>query len=111
MGFYGDDTYSNDSYGIDYDIIYTGVEIYEKFLTYLTDYRLEFGRIIIENGENRFTVFPPNEEEPENFVIYEGRVGSPRFSGTAQSVDELLEEAIEVVGEEKIKVDQKGKHI
>lgn len=111
MGFYGDDLYYNDSNENEDNTLYTDKEIFEEFLTYCTDYRLEFGRIIIENGENRFTVFPPNEEKQENFVVYEGCVGSPRYTGTATSIEELLEEAISVVGEDKIKLTQKGKSI
>ena len=47
----------------------------------------------------------------QNFIIYEGSIGSPRYTGTATSIEELLEEAISVVGEEKINLKQKGKHI
>ena len=111
MNFYDDDLYSNDSYEQEDDKVYTSEEIFEEFLTYLTNYRLEFGRIIIENGKNRFTVFPPNQEKPSNVIIYEACLGSPRYSGAAESIEELLEEAINVVGEEKIKLKQKGKSI
>ena len=111
MNFYGDDLYPNDSYEKQNDKIYTGEEIFDEFLTYLTDYILEFDRIIIENGENMFIVYHPKKDKKQNYVFFEGREGSPRHSGTAESIEELLEEALSVVGEEKIKLKQKGKSI
>lgn len=106
MNYYGDDLYNNDVE----ENISTDVEMYGKFLTYLTDYILEFDRIIVENGENRFIVFPPNEQEPQNFIVYEARCGSSRYTETATSIEELLDEAISVVGEEKINLKLKRKY-
>jgi len=110
MNFFGDELYSEESY-VEEDKEYTGQEIFDEFLTYLTDYKLEFDRVIIENGENRFTVFAPDKDASQNYVFYEGCEGSTRFSCTATNIKELLEEVINVVGEEKINLKQKRKNI
>ena len=110
MNFFGDDSHYNDSHENEVDTFCTDQEIYEEFLKHCIDYKIEFDRIIIENGENRFTVFPPNREKTEKFIIYEADCGG-RYSSTAESIEELLEEALSVVGEEKIKLKQKGKSI
>ena len=110
MNYFGDELYSDYSY-VEDDKEYTGQEIFDEFLTYLTDYKLEFDRVIIENGENIFTVFAPDKEKSHNYVFYEGREGSARFSSEATNIEELLEMVINVVGEEKINLKQKGKHI
>lgn len=77
-------------------------EMLEQFLSLCQEYQKDYDRIIIKNGSNEFRLFVPNDLEKSTSIMYECEVDGRRMTGFAEDIDELIEWAIDTVGEEKI---------
>lgn len=77
-------------------------EMLEQFLSLCQEYQKDYDRIIIKNGSNEFRLFVPNDLEKSTSIMYECEVDRRRMTGFAEDIDELIEWAIDTVGEEKI---------
>ena len=82
-------------------------ELFDEFLTYCTDYELELGNIILKNNNNKFTVFSPKEKV--DYLVYQIRLEYGMEQGYSSDINELLKLAIDTVGNEKIKIEEKTK--
>lgn len=82
-------------------------ELFDEFLTYCTDYELELGNAVIKNNDNKFTVFSPKENV--DYLVYQICLDYGREQGYSSDINELLKLAIDTVGNEKIKIEEKTK--
>lgn len=77
-------------------------ELLEQFLSLCQEYQKDYDRIIIKNGSNEFRLFIPGDLEKATSIIYECEVDERRTTSFTEDIDELIEWAIDTVGEEKI---------
>jgi len=68
--------------------------LFEEFKIYCKEYEIELGNLIIRSGDNEFKLFKPFKDDE---LLFESSYGKSRIQGIVSNIEELLEEAQDVV--------------